>query len=142
MATAAERIRQLELQPHPEGGYYREVFRAPETVDPGDGRGLRSALTIIYFLLPEGSESRWHRVRSVETWQFIEGAPLELLVKSPDESESERLLLGPLESEQEPLRVVPSNWWQSARSTGAYTLACCSVAPGFEFEDFELENDE
>jgi predicted cupin superfamily sugar epimerase len=136
----SDRIRDLELQPHPEGGYYREIFRAPERVETADGRGQRSALTIIYFLLTEVDKSRWHRVRSVETWHFVEGAPLELTVMPPDESETTRLLLGPPGAGPEPVRVVPANWWQSARSTGAYTLVTCCVAPGFEFDDFEVRD--
>ena len=78
-ARAAELIAQLSLQPHPEGGYYREVFRSAGVVTPADGRGARAALTTIYFLLPAGAASRWHRVTSDEVWHFYEGDPIELL---------------------------------------------------------------
>jgi len=131
-------IRTLELQPHPEGGYYREIWRAQLAVEPADGRGRRAALTAIYFLLPGGDVSRWHRVRSDEVWQYSEGAPLELLQVPPDESRLYRTRLGPLAPDQAPLRCVPARWWQAAQSLGAYTLASCTVGPGFEFADFEL----
>jgi hypothetical protein len=134
----AELIRTLALKPHPEGGYYREIWRGELGVEPSDGRGGRSALTSIYFLLPADAISRWHRVRSDEVWHHYEGAPLELLLVAPDELRLERLRLGPLSPEQAPVRCVPAAWWQAARSLGAYTLVGCTVGPGFEFSDFEL----
>ena len=106
-----------------------------------DGRGARAALTSIYFLLPAGAISRWHRVRSDEVWHHYEGAPLELLRIPPDELRLERFRLGPLGPEQEPVRCVPATWWQAARSLGSYTLVGCTVGPGFEFSDFELLSD-
>jgi predicted cupin superfamily sugar epimerase len=134
----AKLIHDLQLVPHPEGGWYREIWRARLAVQPVDGRGSRAALTSIYFLLPSGAISRWHRVRSDEIWHHVEGAPLELLLVPPDQSRLERLRLGSLGSEQAPVRCVPATWWQAARSLGAYTLAGCTVGPGFEFSDFEL----
>ena len=76
---AAELITQLQLERHPEGGYYREIFRSADLVEPADGRGPRAALTTIYFLLPAGITSRWHRVTSDEVWHLYEGGPLEVL---------------------------------------------------------------
>ena len=135
----AELIRTLELAPHPEGGYYREIWRAPLPVEPADGRGQRAALTVIYFLLPGGAVSRWHRVRSDEVWQHVEGAPLELLQLRPDEWRLHRSRLGsPATDQQTPLHCVPAGWWQAAWCLGSYTLVSCAVAPGFEFADFEL----
>jgi uncharacterized protein len=134
----AELIRDLRLVPHPEGGYYREIWRGRLGVEPVDRRGSRAALTSIYFLLPAGAISRWHRVRSDELWHHCGGAPLELLLVPPDELRLERARLGPLGPEQEPVRGVPATWWQAARSLGRYTLVSCAVAPGFEFSDFEL----
>ena len=81
------------------------------------------------------------RVRSDEIWHHHEGAPLELLLVPPDEPRLERLRLGPLGPEQEPVRCAPGGWWQAARSLGAYTLVGCTVGPGFEFSDFELLSD-
>jgi predicted cupin superfamily sugar epimerase len=137
-SRVADLIRTLELQPHPEGGYYKEIWRAPLTVEPADGRGRRAALTVIYFLLPGGAVSRWHRVRADEIWQHAEGAPLELLQLPPDEWRLHRTRVGPLAPGQVPLCCVPAGWWQAAQSLGAYTLVSCTVAPGFEFADFEL----
>ena len=121
-------IRDLALQPHPEGGHYAEVHRSP-------------AVTSIYFLLVSGEISRWHRVRSEEIWHFYEGAPLELLQLSPDGSDLERILLGPLGERQRPVHCVPGQHWQAARSRGDYTLVGCTVAPAFEFAQFALLKD-
>lgn len=132
----------LGLAPHPEGGFYREIWRAPQGVEPGDRRGARSALTSIYFLLPAGAVSRWHRVRSDEIWHHYEGAPLELLLVRQHEQELARLRLGPLSDGQAPVHCVPAHTWQAARSLGAYTLVGCTVGPGFEFADFEMLRDQ
>ena len=133
-----ELIRTLALAPHPEGGFYRETWRSDLGVAPEDGRGTRAALTSIYYLLPAGAISRWHRVRSDELWHHCEGAPLELWIVPADEHRLERVRLGPLGPGQAPAHCVPANWWQAARSLGDYTLVGCAVGPGFEFADFEL----
>jgi len=135
---AAELVSALDLRPHPEGGHYREVFRSRETVEPRDGRGERSALTTIYFLLRAGERSRLHRVTSDEVWHFYEGDPLELLWTEPGEPGLRRAWLGPVGPDSAPVAVVPAGGWQAARSTGAYTLVGCSVGPGFDFADFTL----
>src|SRR6185369_15637793 len=80
---AAELITKLNLERHPEGGYYREIFRSTDLVAPADGRGPRAALTTIYFLLPAGIVSRWHRVASDAVWHLYEGGPLEVLSVDP-----------------------------------------------------------
>ena len=131
-------IQTLELRDHPEGGYYREIWRSPLSVTPSDGRDPRAALTAIYFLLPAGAVSRWHRVRSDEVWQHCEGAPLELLQLPPAGWALQRSRLGPLDQDQGPVVTVPAGWWQAAHSLGAYTLVICTVGPGFDFADFEL----
>ena len=133
-----ELIRTLELKPHPEGGYYREIWRAELGVEPADARGPRAALTAIYFLLPAGAVSRWHRVRSDELWQYCEGAPLELLEVPADAGRLLRARLGPFVPGQAPAHCVPAGWWQAAQSYGSYSLVTCAVASGFEFADFEL----
>ena len=135
-------IESLGLIQHPEGGYYREAYRSQATVQPSDGRDPRPALTTIYFLLPAGAVSRWHRVESDEVWHFYEGAPLDLWITVPQVSEVERKRLGPLEPGQRPVHTVPAGWWQAARSTGSYTLVGCTVAPGFDFRDFRLAADQ
>ena len=139
---AEELVVALRLIPHPEGGYYGEQFRSAATVHPTDGRGPRAALTTIYFLLPAGALSRWHRVQSDEVWHFYEGAPLDLWMASPDGGQVNQHRLGPLDGTQRPVWTVPAGWWQAARSTGAYTLVGCTVGPGFDFRDFALAGDQ
>jgi predicted cupin superfamily sugar epimerase len=137
-ARAAQLIEQLSMQPHPEGGYYREVYRSPSQVQPADARPRRSALTTIYFLLVEGQHSRWHRVDSDEVWHFYEGDPLHLASIRPDAAGIESHTLGIVGDSARPVRVIPAGVWQAARSTGAYTLVGCTVGPGFDFADFEM----
>lgn len=133
-------VERLELAPHPEGGFYRQIYRSTSIVQPGDGRGARRSLTTIYFLLEAGQHSRWHRVRSDEAWHFYEGDPIELLVADPEVRQITPVLLGPIGTGS-PVHVVPAGWWQAARPTGAYALAGCTVGPGFEFDDFAFLRD-
>ena len=131
--TAAEIIETLGMQPHPEGGYYAETFRDPVC----DASG-RAASTAIYFLLPEGVLSRWHKVDAVEVWHWYGGAPLELLI-STGEGPVELVTLGSdLAAGQRPQAVVPRHAWQQAQSLGDFTLVGCTVAPGFTFDGFEM----
>ncbi|MFM7269417.1 MAG: cupin domain-containing protein [Cyanobium sp.] len=167
----------LDLQPHPEGGWYRELHRAAGSVQRrGDG-AERAGVTLIAYLLQGGERSRWHRVRgSDEIWLHAAGAPLDLWSLPPQGGEPQRLGLGSLmldtpvpwadrqpsgtrsgESEagaipdgqksadcdsgagaDRPVRVIPADWWQAARSRGAWTLVHCVVGPGFAYEDFEI----
>ena len=137
-ARAAELIRLLDLQPHPEGGHFVEAFRSRLLVSPSDSRSPRAALTVIYFLLVEGSFSRWHRVLSDEAWHWYEGSPLELLSVGRDGGSVSISTLGTVSSTSAPMRVVPAGWWQAARPLGPYALVGCSVGPGFEYSDFSL----
>lgn len=139
---AVELIDRLQLAPHPEGGYFRQIFRSTGTVAPDDGRGTRAALTTIYFLLTAGDLSCWHRVSADEAWHFYEGAPLELWTADGDFGNATRHLLGPLVQHAAPVHVVPAGEWQAAASLGDYTLVGCSVGPGFEFADFEMLRDQ
>ncbi|HUR35133.1 MAG TPA: cupin domain-containing protein [Vicinamibacterales bacterium] len=139
MRVRAEQLmRELRLEPHPEGGHYRVVYRSRSRVAPSDGRGDRTALTTIYFLLVEGEVSCWHRVRSDEAWHYYEGDPLELFTMEAQGGDPVRHLLGSAGPETRPVHVVPADAWQAARTTGAYTLVGCTVGPGFEFDDFSL----
>jgi predicted cupin superfamily sugar epimerase len=126
MRSEADRlIEMLALKPHPEGGHFRETFR--------DGNEGRAYSTAIYFLLKAGEVSRWHRVDAPEVWHFYRGAPLELRIGK------ETYMLGSdIDEAQVPQIVVPAGAWQAARSLGNYSLVGCTVAPGFEFEHFEL----
>ena len=135
-------ITNLDLRPHPDGGYYREVYRSRASVKPSDGRELRPALTTIYFLLTHGQFSRWHQVQSDEVWHFYEGAPLDLWLTSPQIDRVQQHRLGPPEPAQQPVLVVPAGSWQAARSAGAYTLTGCTVGPGFDFQDFAFAADQ
>ena len=133
--TADEIIALLELQPHPEGGYFRETYRDDTNLVEG---GTRAASTAIYFLLKAGQTSRWHKVDAAETWHWYRGAPLELGI-APPQGPADRVTLGnDLASGARPQAVVPPGYWQQARSLGDYTLVGCTVAPGFMFEKFEL----
>jgi len=141
-SKVASLIDRLQLEAHPEGGYYREIFRSGSTVDPSDGREARSALTSIYFLLVDGEVSRWHRLRSDEAWHFIEGSPVELFRLDGELGRLERHVLGSAADALEPVATVPAGAWQAARTTGSYTLVGCTVGPGFDFADFRLLADE
>jgi predicted cupin superfamily sugar epimerase len=134
---AKDLIRELRLQPHPEGGYFREIFRSAHKVQPLDERSARCALTTIYFLLVKGQHGRWHRVASDEAWHFYEGDPLEIYWID-DQDAVHQELLGPGTSNAHSMCVVPAGCWQAATPLGEYSLLGCTVAPGFEFQDFEM----
>lgn len=127
-------------QPHPEGGYYREIHRAVESVQTS--RGRRSALTIIYFLLARGQKSVFHRVQSDEAWHWYEGAPLRLMHLDAGFRGYKTVTLGPSAKGSVQAHVIPRKDWQAAESTGDYTLVGCSVGPGFDFADFTLMRDD
>jgi uncharacterized protein len=133
---AAELIEQLELEPHPEGGFYREIFRSTSLVTPADGRGARAALTTIYYLLPAGACSRWHRVASDEVWHLYEGGPLEVLELDAACGELSRHRLG--FAGNVPVCTIAADHWQAAQTLGDFALVGCTVGPGFDFEDFTL----
>ena len=130
--SAAEIIARLELKPHPEGGYYRETFRDSRT----DANG-RARSTAIYFLLARGERSHWHRIDAVEIWHYYTGHALTLKIADDDGQWSFRLGAN-LAAGEQPQAIVPPHTWQSAESTGDWTLVGCTVAPGFDFATFEL----
>jgi hypothetical protein len=134
--TADAVIAALGLEPHPEGGHFREVYRHA----PADGG--RGDCTSIYYLLRAGERSAWHRVTdAVEVWQFHAGDPLALAI-STDGTNVEIHLLGvDLAGGARPQAVVPAGAWQSAESRGDWTLVGCTVAPAFLFESFEMAPD-
>ncbi|ARE39673.1 hypothetical protein RGUI_1532 [Rhodovulum sp. P5] len=131
--TADEIIATLNLAPHPEGGWYRETWRAD-----ADGNA-RATGTAIYYLLAEGQRSHWHRVDADEIWLFHAGDPLELRLSASKEGPAQRSILGAdLATGARPQVVVPAHHWQSARPLGAWTLVSCTVSPGFTFDGFEM----
>lgn len=130
--NADDYIELLGLQPHPEGGYFRETWRASAAT------GERASGTAIYYLLQPGRGSHWHRVDATEIWHYYAGAPLELGL-STDGVHSEKAILGPdLATGARPQIVIDPHVWQSARTLGDFTLVGCTVSPGFEFNSFVL----
>lgn len=125
-------IRELAMEPHPEGGWYVQTFRDIEG-------GSRGHSTAIYYMLTSGQRSHWHRVHdAAEVWHFYAGAPL-ALHRSQDGTASETLTLGTnILAGERPQVIIPANWWQSAETLGDFTLVGCTVSPGFEFSSFEM----
>ena len=129
--TADEIIELLGLQPHPEGGHYVQTWVGTE--EP------RASGTCIYFLLKAGETSHWHRVDAVEIWHYYAGAPVQLSIAETTEGPVEKIILGQeLGKGERPQGIVPKDAWQSAKSTGEWSLVGCTVSPGFEFNGFEL----
>jgi predicted cupin superfamily sugar epimerase len=130
-----ELVRALGLQPHPEGGYYKETYRAQARVETP--RGSRAAGTAIYYLLPRGEFAAWHQVASDEVWHFYDGAPLTLYLLNDQGLES--LTLGrEVRRGEQPQIIIPAGVLQAAVPGGDYTLVGCTVAPGFDFADWEM----
>jgi uncharacterized protein len=130
--TAADIIARLGLEPHPEGGHYRETFRDKRL----DGN-RRASSTAIYFLLARGERSHWHRIDAVEVWHYYAGSALSLQIA--DDRGPRTVRLGPdLAAGEVPQAIVPAQAWQAAESRGDWTLVGCTVAPGFEFATFEM----
>jgi predicted cupin superfamily sugar epimerase len=138
-----ELAEQLDLQPHPEGGWFRETWRSPVTFAPDGYDGPRSAATAIYFLLHPGEESAWHVVRSDELWFWHRGGPLALRLGgsagAPGPGPEEVLLGADVAAGQRPQVLIPAGVWQAASPAGSEpVLVSCVVAPGFDFADFRL----
>lgn len=129
--TPKEIIDHLNLARHPEGGWYRQTWQ-------GDTKKGRASGTCIYFLLQQTETSRWHRVDATEIWLYHSGAPLTLSLSATDTGPARDHLLTPDLRIGSPQIIVPKHHWQMARSTGAYTLASCTVSPGFQFSGFTL----
>ncbi|MBZ5760915.1 MULTISPECIES: cupin domain-containing protein [Rhizobium] len=125
-------IRELGMQPHPEGGWYVQTFRD----STGEARGHSTA---IYYMLQSGERSHWHRVRdAAEVWHYYAGAPLALDISENGQGKTTIVLGTDFASGERPQAIVPADWWQAAETTGDYTLVGCTVAPGFEFSSFEM----
>jgi hypothetical protein len=144
MQIPVERIvERFELKPHPEGGYFREVYRSSLTLDhPGiEGRDARRCGgTLIYYLLAAGQFSAFHRVRwTDEIWHLYAGGPLELHLLDERSRYTKSVLTADF-AQGEPTSIVPAGCWQAARLApgSAWAFGGCTVAPGFEFADFQM----
>lgn len=131
-------IDKYQLVPHPEGGFYREVYRSEQRVKSPVTFQSRDAVTHIYFLLMRGQVSRFHKVLHDEIWNLYEGAPLRLIVTDGEKVE-ENLIGATCDAY---FYVVSGGMFQAAESTGDYSLVGCTVAPGFDFADFSFLADE
>lgn len=132
----------FDLQPHPEGGWFRETFRSEHTFEPDGYAGPRAAATGIYFLLHPDERSAWHVVRSDELWFWHAGGPLTLRFGGDGEhpAEERTVTLGVGEGD-EPQVLIPAGVWQAAEPASTeYVLVSCVVAPGFDFADFRLDD--
>ncbi len=141
--SASELIENLKLVRHPEGGYFRELYRSDESISQGDlpGRytGDRSFSTAIYFMLTHEDVSKFHRIKSDELWHFYAGDPLDVYLINENGLLEIRKLGINFSANESPQIIIPKNHWFGAKTTGdSYSLLGCTVAPGFDFEDFEL----
>ncbi len=137
-------IKTLGMKPHPEGGYYVQMYQSSTILSSPINGKTRHGLTHIYFLLTKGQISRWHKVLHDEIWNIYEGAPLRLLQFDGECVEEKHLVSSSGDvtvSDINYFGIIPGGYFQAAESMGEYTLVGCSVAPGFSFEDFSyIEN--
>jgi len=136
MKSAHQIIKELDLRPHPEGGYYKETYRSDAQVYSQQVHQDRNAITCIYFLLMQGQKSRFHRVKHDEIWHFYLGSPLRLIDIDRHNYHANESILGDYQHTLCAQQIIPANHWQAAESLGKYSLVGCSVAPGFDFSDF------
>lgn len=145
MPTIDELVKQLGLLPHPEGGYYSETYRSSGGYTlAGEQAGYRSYSTAIYFLLTRGNFSALHRIKSDEVWHFYLGDPVHIHTISPEGEYRCKVLGNNFSMNEIPQYVVAAGWWFGSESVGetGYSLVGCTVAPGFDFADFELAEKE
>jgi len=136
-----ELIQLLELEAHPEGGYYRETYRADLRMEAQElgMEGLRNVCTAIYFLLTSENFSAFHRIRSDELWHFYKGDPLHIHEIDEEGQYTVHKLSGELDKGQPQCVIRAGSWFASeVASGGAYALVGCTVSPGFDFTDFEM----
>ncbi|XP_022091668.1 uncharacterized protein LOC110979852 [Acanthaster planci] len=133
--TMQDIIENLNLSPHPEGGFYRETYRCDDVNSDG-----QSHSTAIYYVMTKGDGLVWHRIRGKnELWHFYAGDPAEVRLASPDGNLQKVITFGPdIFQDQQPQLLIRADQWQSAKCLGEWTLFGCTVSPGFEFKDFEL----
>lgn len=137
-----ELIQKLQLKAHPEGGFYSETYRSTESIVTDSGK-VRNTSTAIYYLLENEDKSHFHRIQSDELWFFHQGQPLEINVIIG--TQFKIILLGnDIEKGEVPQAIIPANSWfaSSIKNASGFSLVSCTVAPGFDFEDFELASRE
>ena len=139
MKSVQQIIDELGLQPHPEGGFYKEVYRSDSNVHSTTVAAQRSALTCIYFLLIKGQYSRFHQVKHDEVWNFYLGDPLKLI--DVNGNTAQEIILGNYDHQIISQYIIKADHWQAAEPIGKYALVGCSVAPGFDFNDFSFLNE-
>ncbi|HEX5025965.1 MAG TPA: cupin domain-containing protein [Agriterribacter sp.] len=138
MNSAKNLVQKLQLRSHPEGGYFAETYRSSEIMLTHEGKS-RNISTAIYFLLEDENKSHFHRIQSDELWFFHQGEPLEIVTLQNGTASS--IILGNnIENGEIPQAIIPANIWFAARVKNGmgYSLVSCTVAPGFDFLDFEL----
>lgn len=133
--TASELISLLGLEPHPEGGFYRQTFA--DALGPTG----RPVSTLIYYLLTNGEANVWHRIDSTEVWHWYAGAPMLLRVSRDGKAVSEHKLGNDFRAGERPQLVIPGHAWQVAKCLGDWSLIGCTVSPGFQFSKFEQAPD-
>lgn len=133
-------VNHLQLQPHPEGGFYKETYRCESQTQQIHSNANRSACTAIYFMLTEGNFSAFHRIKSDEIWHFYSGSPIHLHTLSPEGHYQEIIIGADLSQNQHPQYIVPANYWFASEVKSNYALCGCTVSPGFDFADFEMAN--
>lgn len=144
MNTATDWIKKLELLPHPEGGYYKEVYRSDEKITknslPSRYSSERTFATSIYYLLQSGQFSSFHKLKSDETWHFYSGSPIAIYLISLSGSFEKVILGDEIDKAQLLQYTIERETWFAAEplDENSFSLIGCSVAPGFEFDDFEL----
>lgn len=144
MLNLEEIVQQLDLQPHPEGGYFKETYRSSGSIssnDLGDQyEGQRNYSTCIYFLLTAENFSAFHRIKQDEIWHFYDGSPIQLHMIDPEGNYSKQLIGRDLRNGELPQFVVPGGYWFASEVSegGSFSFTGCTVAPGFSFEDFDL----
>jgi predicted cupin superfamily sugar epimerase len=144
MITVEKLIEKYQLIPHPEGGYFRETYRSegviPHQALPDNFKGDRNYCTGIYFLLPQGTKSCLHRIQSDEMWHFYLGGSMTLVLMHEDYGVQNIILGSDLQAGETVQFVVPAGWWFGGypNSESVYSFVGCTVAPGFDFADFEL----
>ncbi len=139
MISSKEIKEKLSMQKHPEGGYFCETYRSPDTYQVGENSESRAFCSQIYFMLESADVSTFHRIKQDEMWHFYSGSVLELHKISPDGNYS-KVLLGNSKEVFNFQALIPANTWMAAtpREANSYSLIGCTVAPAFDFREFEL----